>query len=254
MRTLLFVAIGLLCVFVADAAVLPEFVPCSFHVMFQSRVLNPSREVIATSTDHVYFDGEQYWRWDSDFTGVPPILDAQYWSIIWRPDLDTSFHDLGDKCILNDGDQHMAPPPYDWFLRATSNVKWIKEPSATWEGMPVDIYSTKFIINRAEALCSVNVFILQEDQTLMFLNGTGHTDSGVDVTFHMDAVEYEHGVALNRALFIPSARCTNGTIISAPAEPSEKFKKSCYVVPDAGSRAGAFWTTILVLLFAVLLA
>ena len=82
------------------------------------------------------------------------------------------------------------------------------------------------------------VYLLEEDDALVFINGTAHSDKYLfDLTYTMDTISYEDRVALDPKLFIPSARCTNGTVITIPPEASDSFKKQCYDSKPSGSAA-----------------
>jgi len=255
MRTFVFAALALAAVAAvasATASIVPEFCPCSFHGEFHTRVLNQDRQVIATSRDHIYFDNEQYWRWDSDFSGVPGVIEAHQWIITWRPDMGCTFHDYGDKCLKNDDRPEPPPAPYEWLLRNTNGISWFRL-TGTWEDMPVYIYHATFTINnRFSANVTTDVYVLQDDLSLVLVNGTVKSSKLLlDLTYHMDTVAYEHNVQIQPNFFIPSAICANGTIFSAPPEPSEDFKNSCY--ESAGSVALASWVALLLLLVAVML-
>jgi len=250
MRSSILVAACLLVAVAWGKGELPEFIPCSFHAEFHTRVMNTDREIIATSVDQFYYDHDDLWRWDSDFNGIPPLIDPQQWVIIWRPDLTTAFHDFGDKCILNYAGKPMTPLPYDWFVAHTSGVNWFKL-TGTWEDMPVFIYHTTFYVERFKVTFTADIFILQEDDSLVLINGTAK-GNGLDVTYTMDAVVYEHRTHLSPNLFIPSARCSYGQVIPAPSEPSDEFQKQCYV-KDAASRVSAFGAALLMVLLAVML-
>jgi len=250
MRSVVLVAV-LLTLCVVLKADLPEFVPCAFHAQFLTRVLNPDREVVATSRDDVYYDHDDLWRWDSSFSGVIGVIDPQDWTIIWRPDLKTCYHDLGDKCVLNDGGgSKMTPLPYDWFLRGTKGVSWFKL-SGVYEGMPVDIYHATAYVTKYGITVTINVHILTQDQALVLVNGTAKNDQ-VDLTYTMDTVIYEQKSGTAANLFIPSARCTNGTVISAPKAASDSFVKQCYRTASA-SHATVCWVALLLALFLSLL-
>jgi len=210
-------------------------------------MMNPDREIIATSVDHFYYDHDDLWRWDSDFSGLIPLLDPQTFTVIWRPDLKVSYHDYGDHCVLNDGRSEMAPLPYDWFLSKTKGVTWFWM-TGVWEGMPVDIFHANFVVNKYNTAVTADVYILQDDHTLVLVNGTAKNDQ-IDLTYIMDCVEYEHMVPITpSSLFIPSARCTNGTVIKVPDDASDGFKRECYDTQSAASIAVASWASLLMLL------
>lgn len=237
MRAFTLIAVALFAAVALGEDDLPEFVPCSFHAEFHTRVLNPDREVVATSVDNVWYDHDDLWRWDSNFSGFAGILEGHEWAIIWRPDMATSYHDYGDRCLLNDGAKTIAPFPYDWLLMHTDGMTWFRM-KGTWEDMPVYYYTTKFYIKNYDTTVTTNVYLLEEDDALVFINGTAHSDKYLfDLTYTMDTISYEDRVALDPKLFIPSARCTNGSVISIPPEASDSFKKQCYESKPSGSAA-----------------
>lgn len=241
------VAIALFGTFVAGD--LPEFVPCSFHAEFHTRILNEDKEVIAKSIDHVYYDNENYWRWDSDFTGVEPLVEPHQWTIIWRPDMGHSYHDYGSYCLMDDGRQEGPPPPYDWLERNTNGIAWFRM-IGKWEGLPVFIQHSKFTVNKFRAEATVDAYMLQEDSSLVLINGTAKNDL-VDLTFHMDTVAYEHNVQIDPRLFIPAAHCANGTgPFTVPPDPTADFRRKCY--EGAGSYAVMSWVALLLLLVSML--
>jgi len=250
MRTFVCVVFALASFFaaVSEAASLPEFIPCSFHVEMRTRVMNPDREIVATSVDHVYYDHDNLWRWDSDFSGVAPVLDPQQWIIIWRPDMGVCYHDYGDRCLLNNGASTMTPLPYDWIQRGTGGLDWFLL-QGEWEGMPVDIWHSTFVVLKYDVTFEANVYVLKEDKSVVLVKGSGY-NSKLNLTYTMDAVTFEHNVPLDPTVFIPSARCTNGTVIKTPDGASADFKKTCYA--GAAAFGPALWATLLLLLVAML--
>lgn len=234
----------------ATEAELPEFVACSFHGEFHTRVLNEQREVVSTSKDHLYFDGGQYWRWDSDFSGVEGVMEPHQWIIIWRPDLEATYHDYGTICKKNDDRAQPPPPPYQWLLRNTNGISWFRIPG-TWEGMDVYIYHSTFTVNKYSALVTSDFYFLKEDDSLVLVNGTVKSESlFLDLTYHMDAISYEHNVPFPTTTFLPAAHCSPEPL-SAPAEPSADFKKKCYA--SAATPVVASWFALLLLVVASLL-
>jgi len=237
MRAFTLIALALFAAVALGEEGLPEFVPCSFHAEFHTRVLNPDHDVVATSIDNVYYDHDDLWRWDSNFSGFAGILEGHEWSIIWRPKLFASYHDYGDKCLTNDGGKTIAPFPYEWLLMHTNGMNWYRM-SGTWEGMPVYYYHTQFYIKNYDTNVTTDVFLLQDGDTLLFINGTAKSVKYMfDLTYAMDAISYEHNVPLDPKLFVPSARCAKGSVINVPDDASDSFKEECYNMKPSGSAA-----------------
>jgi len=245
------VALAALCSFVASQEDLPEFFPCSFSVSFNSEITNLQGEIVATSIDRLIRDGEQdLWRWESDFTGLPGVLDPQQWIVIWRPDMNVSYHDLGEKCIKNNGRKTMAPLPYDWVLEKTGGMTWFRNVG-TWEGAPCYIYHTTFVVKEYQTTMTADVHILKSG-ALVLVNGTAKSDKyGLDLKYSMDVQYYDHNQEFLPTYFIPAGHCTNGTPIPAPSPSSAEFQKQCY--GNFGAHAVASWAMVVLLLVAALL-
>jgi len=96
--------------------------------------------------------------------------------------------------------------------------------------MPVYYYHTTFFVKNYDTTVTADVFILQEDNSLVFINGTAKSDKYMlDLTYNMDAISYEHNVPMRSSLFIPSAHCSN-TTIAAPADPSAEYFPASHLV------------------------
>jgi len=252
-----FVAIAALCscaVFAAQCA-FPEFIPCSFSMLLSSKIYNTQKELVATSTDKVIRDNSaDAWRWESDFSGITGVLDPQKWIIIWRPDLGVSYHDLGEKCLKNNGRPKMCPRPYDWICEKTDGLTWFRQKS-TWEGLNAFNWYAHFYVNEygvPKTEMTANVHVL-EDGTVVLINGTAK-NTLVDLTYVMEVQYYEHNQEFRPTYFIPSAHCTNGSAIGALPESTEAFQKQCYGSEGSlASRVVLSWAVILMLLVAVVM-
>jgi len=248
-------ALVFLCSFVAAQDDLPDFVPCSFSVQFSTNVYGPEGDVVAKSTDRIIRDNEvDAWRWDSDFTGIFP-LEPQQFIIIWRPDNQTSYHDFGSKCKINDGRESMVPLPYDWLQEATGGMFWIRE-KASWDGLPCSIHHTSFTVLEYETDMTMNVHVL-DDGTLVLINGTAKSDKyGLDLRYSMEVDYFEHNEEFSPVYFIPSPHCTGGKAIDAPPKSSSDFQKRCYGADGShsvASRSVFSWAVVLMLLVAAML-
>jgi len=254
----LFVSIGITILFsmVLAQPDLPDFVPCSFSVSFKSNIFGPEGDVLASSTDRFIRDNENdLWRWDSDFTGMAPLVDPQQFIIIWRSDLNTSYHDYGDKCLKNDGHAEMAPLPYDWLLSKTYGMSWFRHVN-TWEGLPSYTYHATFHIVSYNGTMDVEIHTLQSNGALVFINGTAKSEEhGIDVSYAMQVESFEQHQEVLPIYFIPSAHCNDGVPVPAPPAPTPSFEKECYGWRDSASSAGfrtvASWSMVLVLLLVV---
>jgi len=244
------IAVAFLCAFAMADDDLPEFIPCSFSFQLKTVVKNLDGETVATSTDRVIRDNGDMWRWDNDFTGIPGIMDEQKWIIIWRPDLNATFHDYGEKCKKNDGcGGGMCPLPYDWIIQKTGPVNWFRN-IGTWEGLPSYIYHSMFYVKEFGTTMTVNVHILQKNEALVLINGTIKSDSGMDLVYDMGVEYYDHKQEFRSAYFIPSAHCSEDPI-PAPAAPSAEFEKACYGAESEGANANAVASLALVLLLLI---
>jgi len=249
------VALALLCSFATAQEDLPEFVPCSLNVLFHSTVLNRQGEVVASSVDRVIRDNEHdIWRWDSDFTGLPGVLDPQKWIIVWRPDLNASYLDLGEKCVKGDGGHlNMLPLPYDWLLEKTYGITWFRN-IGNYEGLPCYIYHAKFFVVDVETTMTTDIYVLQNDGSLLLINGTAQSDKfGLDLIYAMEVQYYDQHQEVRPTYFIPAAHCTDGVPVPAPPASSDAFVKSCYGEDSSmGVRAVASWVAVVLLLVSVL--
>jgi len=251
MRTLIaFVGLAVLCSFaVAEEIPTPDFVPCSFTAQFSTKLYNPQEEVVASSTDRLMRDSDlELWRWDSDFTGLAPVLEPQKWIIIWRPDNSTSYHDKGDVCVKNNGRKEMAPFPYQWLYEKTYGINWFKN-SGTYEGLPCDIYHSKFVVQQYKTTMTADIYILQKNGGLVLINGTAVSkDYGLNLHYTMNVDYFEQRHEIRPSYFIPSAHCTGGVPMSAPRAASEDFVKSCYDYGESsmGVQVAASWIAVLV--------
>jgi len=120
--------------------------------------------------------------------------------------------------------------------------------------MPVYYYHTTFFVKNYDTTVTADVFILQEDNSLVFINGTAKSDKYMlDLTYNMDAISYEHNIPIKPTLYIPSAHCSN-TTVKAPDDPSADFKKQCYQSghSSAASHIVISWFAVLLLALAML--
>jgi len=242
----------------ADDDTLPDFVPCSFTVVFNSEIMNPDNEVVATSKDRIMRDNDlDLWRWDSDFTGLLGVLEPQKWTVIWRPDIGengTSYHDYGEKCLKNNGRPQMAPRMYQWLYEKTYGMNWFRN-IGTFDGLPCFIYHSKFVVKQYQTTMTADIHVLQKNGALLHINGTATSDKyGLDLHYTMDVEFFEQHEEVRPTYFIPSAHCTDNTPISAPAAPSEDFEKSCYGLADSSLavRTIVSWAAVLLALVAAL--
>jgi len=235
---------------------LPEFIPCSFDLRLVSEIKNLQGEVVASSVDRVMRDGDlDVWRWDSDFTGLNGTLDEQQWIVIWRPDLGNAYHDLGDKCIKNDGRPTMTPRPYQWLLEKTASkaVSWFRN-LGSYEGVPAYIYHTTFEVKEYKTMMTVNVYVLRQTGAIVLVNGTAKSDEYLlDLTYTMEVDFFDFKNPIRPSYFIPTAYCTDGKAVRAPPLPSEEFQKTCYGLESSiAARSVASFVAVLLLSLVVL--
>jgi len=251
----IFVGLALLCCFAAaadDTPDTPDFVPCSFTVLFNSEVYNTEGTLVASSKDRIIRDGDlDFWRWDSDFTGVPGIIDAQKWIVIWRPDLNASYHDYGNKCVKNNGRKEMAPRLYQWLYEKTNGINWFTN-IGTYDGLPCNIYYSHFYVNQYKTTMTVEIYTLQSNGALLLINGTAKNDK-IDLRFDMDVEFFEQHEEVLPIYFMPAAQCSDTPIPAAPA-PSDDFDKKCYHFGgnSMGARSVVSWVAVLLALVAAI--
>jgi len=241
------------------APYLPDFVPCSFSVRFKTYVYGPEGDVVANSTDRFMRDNQNdLWRWDSDFSGFIPFLDPQQTIIIWRPDLSTSYHDYGDRCIKNDGMPTMFPLPFDYLYQKTSGMDWFQFTD-TWEGLPSYVYRSTFLVPKFNITVVADIITLQSNGALVIIKGTAKSvEYGLDLTYAMEVEYFEQHQEILPLYFIPSPHCNNGNPIPSPPPSTQTFDKECYGLAgssgsNAGFRSGASYSMVLALLLVALL-
>jgi len=268
MRSLFVVVLALLCVI--SLAEFPDFVPCSFDLHLTTEVKNKDGDILMTSIDRIMRDSNiDLWRWDSDFSGNEVFgVNASKWIIIWRPDMETSYHDYGSECVLNDGRDKMVPPPFDWLLENVEggDILWFWH-SDTYEGVKCHKYEAKFVVKDpyggdfgglGPIELQLFFYIVKDTGAIVKVEGslkTVRVSDIHDITINMNVDFFESNIELRPAYFIPSPHCTGGQPISAPPKTSEEFANTCYGAESssAGSRAIASLAAVLLLLILALL-
>jgi len=250
------VGLALLCCFAVaeDSPDTPDFVPCSFTVQFYTEVTNTDGEVVASSRDRFIRDGDNdLWRWDSDFTSNLPIIESQKWIVIWRPDLNVSYHDYGDKCVKNNGRSTMAPRVYQWLWEKTNGINWFTNVG-TYDGLPCYIYYSHFVVKQYKTTMTCEIYTLKSNGALLLINGTAKSDS-LDLRYNMDVEFFEQHEEVLPTYFMPAAHCSE-TPIAAPPAPTAEFDKTCYGIvggSSMGVRAVVSWVAVLLAIVAMIM-
>jgi len=127
--TLISLVVFALCALVfSDDAPDPLF-PCSFRMTCHVSVTSKDGEELASSINELIRDNGDYWVWKSMFKGnefISAIVPDHEWSLIWRPDLSTSFrHDINTQKCYQDPTQLT---PYKWVESKTYGIVWFDEP------------------------------------------------------------------------------------------------------------------------------
>jgi len=240
--SLLRIAMNSFCVFLLLASTVLaidvyDIMPCAFELMTYTRVLSGG-SLLTTSKDAIYRDHDNLWRWDSEFDGLPGFFDGHEWSVIWRPDEETSYHHftLEGKCVKNSG-RNMYPFPYEWIESKTDGVSWSQE-DCTYDDEPAIMYSAKTTSKQYKFTGIMNLFQIKKTGDFVFGNGTV-AGSLIDVTFEIEITKFTHNSPLPSSIFVTSAPCPATTI---PADPSREFKQICYGKQnpsDSSSRGGS---------------
>jgi len=259
MRALAFLALFVLCVAVFGEDAPEALLPCSFRMTANFNLHTEDGETLATTMNEMARDGEGYWLWKSQFTGselVQSVIPDHEWSIIWRPDVNpekngTSFrHDMKtNKCYAYPYSQQLTP--YEWIQSKTYGIMWFDElidfdgkEATQYTGFAVGSYNTYTYE------IQVNFFVTNSDKQVVKINGTISINKGeVKVIVESTSIAFDHNTPLKPSLFAVSKPCEPH---GAPAEPSEDFKKKCYIQDSGSSMLTFSWLAILALLLVAL--
>jgi len=225
------IVIALIALFAVSMALDPEdIMPCAFQITTYTRILSGGA-LLGTSDDTLYRDHNDLWRWDSDFTGVTGLFDGHMWSIVWRPDLDSSYHSnlMTGKCLKNNGGSAMYPIPYKWVEQKTGPVDWTQE-ECVYNDKPAIKYTGKAKSTSYQFTLETNIFTTKSGD-FMYANGTVMSNM-VDIVFTTELGQYIAYSPVPPKTFMPQdANFKDANKCEAvvyPADPSKEFSQVCY--------------------------
>jgi len=207
-----------------------DILPCAFEVMTYTTFYSGG-SVLTTSTDALYHDHDNLWRWDSEFDGIPGIIDAHEWSVIWRPDDGASYHNNGKVCLKNNNSTKMYPYPFDWIASKLDNLVW-SEKEVKYGDEDAKMYTGVGISSRFKVTATLNLFFLRKSNMFVFGNGTVE-GSLIDLELEMAVNKYNPNAAIPGAMFMPAVPACPATTM--PADPSPDFQRYCYRKESSGA-------------------
>jgi len=219
-----------------------DLMPCSFQITTFTRIYSGGA-VLGTSDDTLYRDHDNLWRWDSDFTGVTGLFDGHMWSVVWRPDVQASYHSnlKTGVCLKNNGGSTMYPYPYDWVVQKTGKVDWTSE-ECIFQDKPAMKYTGKAKSSSYQFTLETNIFTTKNGD-FIFANGTVLSNM-VDIVFTTEVGQYVAYNPIAPKIFLPVDRKEMKTpceTVIYPADPSKEFTQVCYNhETHSSSHSGAF--------------
>jgi len=210
-----------------------DFMPCAFELVTYTTFYSGG-SVLTTSLDAVYHDHDNLWRWDSEFDGIPGIMDAHEWSVIWRPDDGASYHNNGVTCLKNNNGTKMYPYPYDWVLSKLDSITWsVKD--VKYNDQDAKVYMGNGYSSLLKMTAKIDIFFLRKSGMLVYANGTVENIL-VDLNFEMVINKYAPNAAVSGAVFMPAVPLCPATTMPVDAAPD--FQRYCYRRSSSSGAAG----------------